>query len=785
MSSIHKGGVSDVASRLAFFKGLQTVTNRIHATENIDEIIFELSADICSLFAADRLTIYVVDESKTTISSRVKTGLHSIRTIRLPIAENSVAGYVALTGQMLNIHDAYDERELKAISMRMEFRREVDERTGYRCHQMLVAPISSAETGDVLGVIQLINTRSGEVFSAIAEEGIQGLGQTLAVAFAQRRHALVQPKSKYEGLVNDAKLTSAELEAATSQAREQGISLEQLLLDDYKLKPVDIGSAISRFFGVPYEPFRPDRVKPLDLLRNLKKDYVQQAQWLPLEENPDGLLILVTDPEQAVASRVVQNVFPKATPVFCVTTQVEFMQTVAQFFGGSMTDDASVSELLSDMLDDDGDGNPIAEDVSAAVDNELVKLVNRIIIDAHRQGASDIHIEPRPGKEKTQIRFRLDGSLVPYIEVPSSYRSPIVTRIKIMCDLDISERRKPQDGKIKFRRFGPLDIELRVATVPTTGGVEDVVMRLLANSEPIPLEKLGLLDSNYERLKRTIAKPYGIFFVCGPTGSGKTTTLHSILGHINTPETKIWTAEDPVEITQKGLRQVQVNRKAGLDFPTVMRSFLRADPDVIMVGEMRDKETVSIGLEASLTGHLVFSTLHTNSAPESIVRLLDMGMDPFNFADALLGILAQRLAKRLCGKCRKPYHPTEDEVRHMLDEYCEDLRQTPAFVEDPLVAREQIMAGWRQRYADNKGRFTLYEPVGCDQCNAGYKGRLGLHELMVGSDRVKALIQERARVATLLSVALDEGMRTLRQDGIEKVLGGLTDLKQVRKVCIR
>ena len=226
-----RSGVGDVASRLAFFKGLQAVTNRIHATENIDEIIFELSTDICSLFAADRLTIYVVDESRTTISSRVKTGLHSIRTIRLPIAENSVAGYVALTGQMLNIHDAYDERELKAISSRMEFRREVDDRTGYRCHQMLVAPIASPDDGEVLGVIQLINTRNGEVFSAIAEEGVQGLGQTLAIAFAQRRHALIQPKSRYEGLINDGKLTSAELEAATSTAREQGVSLEQYLIE--------------------------------------------------------------------------------------------------------------------------------------------------------------------------------------------------------------------------------------------------------------------------------------------------------------------------------------------------------------------------------------------------------------------------------------------------------------------------------------------------------------------------------------------------------------------------
>ncbi|HNC78998.1 MAG TPA: GspE/PulE family protein [Rhodocyclaceae bacterium] len=774
---------SDVASRLAFFKGLQAVTNRIHATENIDEIIFELSSEICTLFAADRLTIYLVDDNRTTISSRVKTGLQAVRTIRLPIAENSVAGYVALTGRMLNIHDAYDDRELKAVSERMEFRREVDDRSGYRCHQMLVAPIMRQEGADTLGVIQLINTRSGEPFSSICEEGVQGLGQTLAIAFAQRRHTLAQPKSKFESLVSGGRLSEQELREALRKAREVGKSMERVLLDDLGIPLADVGAALERFFGVPYEPYRQDRIKPLDLLKNLKRDYVQQAQWLPLEDTPEGMVILTVDPEQAVASRVVQNVFPKANPVYRVTTDHEFVQTLDQFFGAA--EDPSVTELLSDMADDDGEGTSTAEDVSAAADNELVKLVNRIIIDAHRQGASDIHIEPRPGKEKTQIRFRKDGSLVPYIEVPSSYRSPIVTRIKIMCDLDISERRKPQDGKIKFRRYGPLDIELRVATVPTAGGMEDVVMRLLANSEPLPLDQLGLLEDNYRRLKDTVSKPYGIFFVCGPTGSGKTTTLHSILGSINTPDVKIWTAEDPVEITQKGLRQVQVNRKAGLDFPTVMRSFLRADPDVIMVGEMRDKETVSIGLEASLTGHLVFSTLHTNSAPESIVRLLDMGMDPFNFADALLGVLAQRLAKRLCGKCKRPYTPDEDEIRHLLDEYCEDLHQTPAFIEDPHGAKEQVLATWRQRYAKDRGPFTLYAPVGCEHCADGYKGRLGLHELMVGTDRIKALIQERARVANLLAVALEEGMRTLRQDGIEKVLGGLTDLKQVRKVCIR
>ena len=258
-----------------------------------------------------------------------------------------------------------------------------------------------------------------------------------------------------------------------------------------------------------------------------------------------------------------------------------------------------------------------------------------------------------------------------------------------------------------------------------------------------------------------------------------------MLSFLNTPDTKIWTAVDPVEITQKGLRQVQVNRKAGLDFATVMRAFLRADPDIIMVGEMRDKETVSIGLEASLTGHLVFATLHTNSAPESIVRLLDMGMDPFNFADALLGVLAQRLAKRLCSKCKTAYHPGADEVEQLLTEYCEELLNTDTFIKDPQAGKNAVREGWKKKYADDKGQFTLYRAVGCDQCGKGYKGRVGLHELMVGSDKIKKLLQEHARVAQLLAAALEDGMLTLKMDGIEKVLSGATDIKQVRQVCIK
>jgi type II secretory ATPase GspE/PulE/Tfp pilus assembly ATPase PilB-like protein len=331
-----------------------------------------------------------------------------------------------------------------------------------------------------------------------------------------------------------------------------------------------------------------------------------------------------------------------------------------------------------------------------------------------------------------------------------------------------------------------LDIELRVATIPSAGSVEDIVMRILTAGEPMPLASLGLSPRNERNLKQTISKPYGLFFVCGPTGSGKTTTLHSVLGHLNTPGRKIWTAEDPVEITQKGLRQVQMNPKAGLNFASAMRAFLRADPDIIMVGEMRDKETTAIGIEASLTGHLVFTTLHTNSAPESIVRLLDMGMDPFNFADALLGVLAQRLAKRLCGKCKQPHVTTKGEIQLLLKEYCEELTHTEGWKQDPKVAHDNIYQEWVSTFVNDKGQLLLYSPVGCESCNGtGYKGRVGLHELLIGSDPVKKLIQEKARVSAVLAVALNETMRTLKQDGIEKVLQGITDMHQVRAVCIK
>ena len=571
-------------------------------------------------------------------------------------------------------------------------------------------------------------------------------------------------------------------DALDAQNANRGKPLGEMLIHLGALTRDDLQLALARKLGIPTVDLRQFIVDP-DVVRKVPEDVLRKYHVLPLYTFEKRVVVATDNPlDWAPLEQVGFATGLHVDPVMSLRSEID--RVIELVFTSAMPEPADFNSLDLDMYSEPEDEEELVID-SRYSDNVVVNLVNQIIVNAYRDGASDIHIEPYQGKQKTQVRIRKDGELHKLLDVPSSLRRAIVARIKVMAGMDMTERRKPLDGRIDLKKFSKLDLELRVATLPTVGENEDVIMRILAKAEPLPVDKLGLSKSNTQNMITSLKRPHGIYLVCGPTGSGKTTTLHALLAHLNKPGIKLWTAEDPVEIVQKGLRQVQVKADIGLTFERCLRAFLRADPDIIMVGEMRDKETTSAGIEASLTGHLVLSTLHTNSAPESIVRLLDMGMDPFNFADALIGILAQRLTRRLCIDCREAAIAKEEELHALAEEYCYDFRGLPDAEEKmPDFIRAELDR-WHEEFADGSGNITLYRAKGCDSCSgAGYRGRLAVHELLTASDDTKRLIQTRRPTDELRAQALSEGMRTLKQDGVEKVISGQTDIHEIRKVCV-
>jgi type II secretory ATPase GspE/PulE/Tfp pilus assembly ATPase PilB-like protein len=568
-----------------------------------------------------------------------------------------------------------------------------------------------------------------------------------------------------EGLIAKGLIGRPELGAGVEESLTKGVSLEAVLLDKYRIPKTALGEVFSEFYQCPYIPFDERTVPDPGLLKDLSLDYLRKNHWIPLRRDDHCVDILIDNPQDVEKGMDIRRAFPGLTIRYAVSLQRDierfFLTVIGQTESGSIAD--TLGELVSEARAEQG--SEPGNDSVKENDSAIVRLTNQIISEAYRLGASDVHIEPYSDKKETAVRLRVDGTCFTYMKVPAAYRRAIVSRIKIMASLDIAERRKPQDGKIRIRLGNDKEVELRVATLPTAGNNEDIVMRLLTAKAPIPLESMEFLPETLQAIKDLAERPHGIILCVGPTGSGKTTTLHSILAHVNTDERKIWTAEDPIEITQEGLRQVQVHSKIGFTFAAAMRSFLRADPDVIMIGEMRDKETSEVAIEASLTGHLVLSTLHTNSAVETVTRLLDLGCDSFNFADAMLGVIAKRLCKRICRECRESYHPSRKEY----DE----------------LGRGYGLTAWGKLAIPYNEDFQLYRGRGCDACNrTGFKGRVALHELLCGSDGLKDLIQSRARTAEMLSFAIQEGMITLMQDGIQKVLNGMTTYKQVRTVTM-
>ena len=743
-------------------KRLYDVINAMNEAKSFDGI-FNLYNEILELVDAERMSMYVLDYDKKELYTRVPARIDPVGEIRLPLNEKSIAGYVALTHKSVNLVNAYNQEEVARISPSLVFDGSWDKKTGFRTRQLLTVPILHGES--VVGVFQLLNKKHGKRFTEEDEESANLIVKPLGIAFLNHMLLSQKQRTKFGYLLAQNKITQEELNAAITEARKSKIDTESILMDRYKIAKADLGASLSAFYNCPFIEFDPARILPCDLIKTLKLDYLHKNFWIPIQHEGDTVVVLMDDPYALHKCDIVKGLLPHLKVQYAVGIRADILRYIASSAPETQTADP-IGDIIGVLKTEEVEEKE--DDATTRVnenDSTVTRLANQIIIDAYKIRASDIHIEPYGGRADTVIRFRIDGSCVEYQKIPSMYRRPLIGRLKIMAKLNIAERRLPQDGKIRFR-LQDREVELRVSIMPTARGDEDMVLRVLASSEPVPIEQLGLNERNLKELKNIVEKPYGLILCVGPTGAGKTTTLHSVLGYINKPDKKIWTAEDPVEITQRGLRQVQVQPKIGLTFAAALRGFLRLDPDVIMVGEMRDQETAAISVEASITGHLVLSTLHTNSAVETVIRLLDMDLDPFTFADAMLGILAQRLVKKICQECKEPYHPSRDQYDELARNYGEE--------------------GFEKLGVPYNEAFVLYRGKGCAVCNyTGYRGRIGIHELLLTSDRIKKLIQSKGRPAELLIQAKEEGLTTLVQDGTLKILNGITDIKQVQAVAIR
>lgn len=644
---------------------------------------------------------------------------------------------------------------LSGLRMRQEYRRlgEILEEAGLVKQKDIEEALVEQE--------RLKKRRVGEVIAA-REAGVDQANIETTIRQAKKKSRASQLVRVGDILVTAGLISQKQLvKALAHQKREKKKKLGDILVDRGLVSKAEILTALATKFRqrfVNLDDITPDP----KALSAISEEMVRQLKIFPIKDHGDHIVIAnstPTDPSigdalRFHAGRRIELVvsLPEQISEYIEKHYTTEDQRIGDFIGEMGTD-------IKEVIQEDDDVDLLRE-----TDTGIIKLVNKLLVDAYNKGASDIHIEPALGKGDLTVRYRIDGVCGVVHEIPMTYKKAIISRVKILANLNIAEHRLPQSGKIMIRYKGK-KVEFRVEVTPTVGGNEDAVLRVLASSKPLPLDQMGFSGRNLEEFIKIIKKPYGIILCVGPTGSGKTTTLHSGLGYINTPDRKIWTAEDPVEITQPGLRQVQVLPKIGFTFDQALRSFLRADPDVIMIGEMRDRETAAIAVESSLTGHLVFSTLHTNSAPETVVRLIEIGLDPFNFADALLGILAQRLGRRVCPSCAKPYRPSEEEFADLFHFYGEawyEKHNMPPYDDD----------------------FKLYSGKGCKDCENGFKGRVALHELLIATTAMKEAIKDNVGVGELRHIAIREGMKTLQMDGVEKILQGHSTLEQIMRVCL-
>jgi type II secretory ATPase GspE/PulE/Tfp pilus assembly ATPase PilB-like protein len=697
---------------------------------SLDDLSKKIVPELADLLSAAAVRLYFPDPLSGELCASFLQNKKT-RELRVAPEPSSAVGYAAMT-----------------LKTSFAWKREDDTRKLY----VVAVPVLAG--GELAAVMEWVhgapNVPADEDRLRVLREVAENVGRRM-----EELSGGTTTRSPYDGLLRAGKLTRDALKKARDEASAAGASLEQVLMTRYGVDKGALGKSLADHFGVPFvaSPANADS----ELLRRFAPDFLKARSVLPVRWKGDRAEIVVMNPGNLTLVDDLCRLLG--------TDKLTLMVAVKEDIGGAL--DRLLKDAAPPPAASSSDAPPEWEKGPAeaggfdlgggTVDSKTIQLVNETIQDAMDKGASDIHLETTQTGGMT-IRFRVDGVCHEHRTVREACSRAVISRLKIMSELNITEHRLPQDGKIRLKDKGGRRMDLRVAIMPTFGGHEDAVLRLLPEYQVLTLDQIAMEPDVLERFRKVIGQPHGMVLCVGPTGSGKTTTLHAALAAVKGPEVKVWTAEDPVEITQEGVRQVQMQAQIGLTFDRALRAFLRCDPDVIMIGEIRDRETAGAAIEASLTGHLVFSTLHTNSAAETVTRLLDLGLDPFSFANSLLGVLAQRLVRTLCKSCAQKGPATAEEIEELRGHYGE---------------------GWDALRIDRR-RLQLARPAGCAECfQTGYKGRIGVHELLVMSPGLRRLIQQKAQADEIAAEARSGGMFTLRQDGIRKALRGHTDLKEV------
>lgn len=754
---------ADFKNNLEYQIRLNKIYRLIHEGERFDQVLPIIEGDMLSLLKAARLTVYQRDRHRNRILSKYKTA-DDVKNIILPIGPRSIAGYVAMSGRSVLITDVYDEKQLKQIHPQLSFDKSFDIQSGWRSRSMISVPIKFKET--LLGVLQIMNCVNGCCFPTESLDVAEELAHIIGQKF---RYEFQVTNGPFDDLLMKRAITEKQLNDLKKKSEQTGQSIAFLMISSLKLSPEQVGASLERHYQVPFMTYHPEIAIPYHLLKKLSRSYMKASFWVPVAAEKEKVTILIDDPNDYQRIMEIQKVFELQSYDIRVGIREDILKFIEMASNVSLppVSRLDLKHLIKKLHDekketDEADLTNMTA-ISENSESTISQLVNRLLLDGYKENASDIHIEPGIKKTDAWLRMRIDGYCREISRLPAVHIPAIISRVKVLSRLDISEHRRPQDGKISIK-IEDRQVEARVATIPTING-ESVILRLLSGGEILPLNKLHLSNRNKSEILKVIEIPHGIFLVVGPTGSGKTTTLHAILKHLNKPDRKIWTAEDPVEIVQPGLQQLEINSHIGVTFSNALRAFLRADPDIILVGEMRDQETVKTALEASLTGHFVLSTLHTNSAAETITRLLNLGVKPIDFADALKGILAQRLVRTLCRHCKRPAPYSADELTKLRKLYNNNSRF------DKLISQMP--------------EIRLFRPRGCQNCaHTGYKGRIGVHELLIADDEMKHAITQKKSVSQIEKLSIENGMSTIMQDGIEKILAGHTNMEQLRRVAV-